>query len=151
MFWLDGVLAVEQRVEEREPDGVCFGAGGELAEQPVCGLGELRVELPPQLAGGRGECDLPGGAGVREHAGEVAAQAGAFQRFGVAAFGQQPDPADGREDEAVQEPVSDLDDGGVAAQLGLGDVADDRDVRAGGARGRGAGQQRERPSVLRCV
>ena len=47
---LDRLLSVEQRVEEREPDRVCFGAGGELAGEPVGGLGELRVGVPPQLA-----------------------------------------------------------------------------------------------------
>ena len=50
MLGLDGLLSVEQRVEEREPDDVRFGAGGELAGQPVGGLGELRVGVPPQLA-----------------------------------------------------------------------------------------------------
>ena len=62
--------------------------------------------------------------------GEVAGKAGAFERVGVAAFGQQPDAADRREQEPVQESVGELDGGGVAAQLGLGDVPDDRDVRA---------------------
>ena len=84
---LDRLLSVEQRVEEREADDVRFGAGGELSEETVGGLGELRVELPPQLAGVGGERDFPGGLGVCEHAGEVAAQAGAFQWVGVAAFG----------------------------------------------------------------
>ncbi|MGH8300561.1 MAG: hypothetical protein ACRET5_03745, partial [Steroidobacteraceae bacterium] len=37
--------------------------------------------------------------------------------------------------------------GGVSAQFVLGDVPDDRDVRAGGARRRGAGQDRERATV----
>jgi hypothetical protein len=44
---LDRLLSVEQRVDEREPDHVCFGAGGELAEETVGGLGELRVGVPP--------------------------------------------------------------------------------------------------------
>jgi hypothetical protein len=46
---------------------------------------------------------------------KVAAEAGARQRVGVTAFGEQPDATDGREDEAVQEPVGDLDGGGVTA------------------------------------
>ena len=149
MLGLDRLLAVEQCVEKREPDDVRLGAGGQLAVETVCGLGQLRVGMPPQLARVRGERDLAGGVGVLEHAGEVAPEAGAFQRLRVAAFGQQPDTSDGREDEPVQEPVGDLDGGGVAAQLGLGDVPDDRDVRLGGARWRGASQQRERPSVPR--
>ena len=36
----DRVGGVEQRVEEREPDDVCFGAGGELTGEPVSGLGK---------------------------------------------------------------------------------------------------------------
>ena len=61
---MDRVLSVEQGVDEREPDDVRFGAGGERSEETVGGLGELRVELPPQLARGRGERDLPDGACV---------------------------------------------------------------------------------------
>ena len=57
MLGLDGLLSVEQRVEEREPDHVRFGAGGELAEETVGGLGELRVDVPPQLARVGGERD----------------------------------------------------------------------------------------------
>ena len=64
MLGLDGLLSVEQRVEEREPDDVRFGAGGELAEETVGGLGELRVGVPPQLARVGGECDFAGGVGV---------------------------------------------------------------------------------------
>ena len=86
------------------------------------------------------ERDFAGGVGVLEHAGEVAAEAGAFERIGIAAFGQQPDASDRGEDEPVQEPVGDLDGGGVAPQFGLGDVPDDRDVRLGGARGRCSGE-----------
>jgi hypothetical protein len=69
MLGLDGLLSVEQGVEEREPDEVCFGAGGEVAEKAVGGLGGLRVGVPPQLAGVRVERELPGGVGVLEHAG----------------------------------------------------------------------------------
>ena len=54
MLGFDLGLSVEQCVEEREPDDVCFGAGGELSEETVGGLGELRVGVPPQLARGRG-------------------------------------------------------------------------------------------------
>jgi hypothetical protein len=58
---LDVALAVEQRVEEREADGVCFGAGADLAGEALIGFGELRLGVPPQLAGGGVESDLPGG------------------------------------------------------------------------------------------
>ena len=71
--------------------------------------------------------------------GEVLPQAGAFQGFGVAAFGEQP-RAGTPDQEAVEESVGELDGGGVPGELGLGDVADDRDVRAGGGRRRGPGQ-----------
>jgi hypothetical protein len=57
MFGLDGLLSIEQRVEEREADDVRFGAGGELAVQTVGGLGELRVGVPPQLSRVGVECD----------------------------------------------------------------------------------------------
>ena len=57
VLWLDGLLSVEQGVEERESDDVRFGAGGELAEEPVGGMGELRVEVPPQLASGSGQSE----------------------------------------------------------------------------------------------
>ena len=59
MLGLDRLLSVEQRVEQREPDDVRFGAGGELSGEPVGGLGELRVGVPPELAGVGGERDLP--------------------------------------------------------------------------------------------
>ena len=105
--------------------------------------------MPPQLSGVVGERDLPAGVGVLQGRGEVLLQAGPFERFGVAAFGQQPDAAARDDQEPVQESVGELDGGGVAGELGLGDVADDRDVRAGGGRRRGPGQQRERPAVPR--
>ena len=146
---LDVALSVEQRVEEREADRVRFGAGREGAGEAVAGLGELRVGVPPQLAGGVIECELSGGLGVFEDGGEVAEQAGVLERVGVAALWQQPHPSDRGEHEAVHEAVGDLDGGGVAGELGLGDVADDRDMRAGGGRGRGPGQQRQRPAVPR--
>ena len=63
MFGPDGLLSVEQRVDKREADDVRFGAGGELPGQAVGGLGELRVEPPPQLARVRGERDFAGGVG----------------------------------------------------------------------------------------
>ena len=66
MLGLDAALAVEQRVEEREADRVRLGAGGEIAGEPVGGLGELRVGVPPQLAGGAVELELPGGLCVLE-------------------------------------------------------------------------------------
>jgi hypothetical protein len=60
VFGSDRVGGVEQRVEEREPDRVRLGAGGELAGGAVGGLGELRVGVPLQLAGVVGELDRPG-------------------------------------------------------------------------------------------
>ena len=59
MLGLDRLLAVEQCVEKREPDDVRLGAGGELAVETGCGLGQLRVGLPPQLARVRRELTLP--------------------------------------------------------------------------------------------
>ena len=87
MLGADRVGGVEQRVEEREPDDVCFGAGGELSGEPVGGLGELWVGVPPDLAGVGGEFDLPGGASVLERGREVAPKTGVFERVRVAAFG----------------------------------------------------------------
>ena len=102
----DRVGRVEQRVEEREPDDVCFGAGGELAGEPIGGLGELWVGVPPFLAGVGGELDLTGGAGVLERGREVAREPGVFERVWVAAFGEQPDASDGEEQEPVQQPLA---------------------------------------------
>ena len=68
-----------------------FSAGGDVPGEPVERLGELWVGVPPQLARVRGERDLAAGVGVLQRRGEVLLKAGAFQRFGVAAFGQQPD------------------------------------------------------------
>jgi hypothetical protein len=87
VFGFDGLLSVEQGVEEREPDDVRFGAGGELAEEPVRGMGELRVDVPPQLASVSVQREPAGGSCVGEDGGEVAAKAGVFQRVGVTAFG----------------------------------------------------------------
>ena len=50
----DLVLAVEQRVDQREADRVRFSAGGDVAGKPVVRLGELRVGVPPQLPRVRG-------------------------------------------------------------------------------------------------
>jgi hypothetical protein len=55
---LDLALAVKQRVDQREADRVRFGAGGEMPGEAVAGCGELRVELPPQLARVGVECDV---------------------------------------------------------------------------------------------
>ena len=91
--------AVEQRVDQRQSDRVCLGAGGELAGEPVGGLGELRVGVPPQLARGVGELDAAGALGVLERGGEVAGEPGVSERVRVAALGQQPDAVSPREAE----------------------------------------------------
>ena len=119
------------------------------AGEPVERLGELWVGVPPQLPRVGVERDLRPVSGVLQRRGEVLLKAGAFQRFGVAAFGQQPDAAACADQKAVEKPVGELDGGGVPGELGLGDVADDRDVRAGGGRRRGPREQRERPAVPR--
>ena len=113
--------------------------------RPSAGWVELRVGVPPQLARVAGECDLAGGVGVASTLG-AAAQAGAFRAGRGRRLRAAAEPG-GRLQDAVEESVGDLDGGGVTAQFGLGDVPDDRDVRLGGTCGRGAGQQRERPTV----
>ena len=80
VLWADRGGAVEQRVDQREADGVCLGAGGELAGEPVGGLGELRVGMPPQLACVLGELDAAGALGVLERGREVAGEPGVFER-----------------------------------------------------------------------
>ena len=142
-------MAVEQRVEEREADRVRLSAGGDVPGKPIVRLGQLRVGVPPQLPRLRGERDLAPGVGVLQRRGEVLLKAGAFQRFGVAAFGEQPDAPAGADQKAVEESVGELDGGGVPGELGLGDVTDDRDVRAGRGRWRGPREQRERSTVPR--
>ena len=85
----DVPLAVGEGVDERESDRVRLGARGDLADDPVVGLGELLVGAMPELAGIGVEADLAGGLGVFEGRGEQAGQAGAGERVAVAAFGQQ--------------------------------------------------------------
>jgi hypothetical protein len=114
---------------------------------PWWGWGELSVGVVPEIAGVGVQADLPGGLGVLERRGEQPGEAGVGERVVVAAFGQQAPAAAGDEEDAVQVAVGELCLGGVAAQFVLGDVADQRNVRAGGARGTGAGQDRQRSSV----
>ena len=85
---------------------MCLGAGGELAGEPVGGLGELRVGVPPQLAGVRGELDAAGAVGVLERGREVPGEPGVFERVRVAAFGEQPDASDPQEQKPVPMPTS---------------------------------------------
>src|SRR5450755_1367226 len=86
---------------------------------------------------------LGGGEGCLE----PAVQAGAFERVGVAAFGQQSDAAAAEQQKAVQQPVGKLDGVDVMLQLDGGDVTDHRDMRVGRAGGRGPGEDRERATV----
>ena len=51
MWGGDLAFAVGEGVEEREPDDVRLGAGGDLRDDPVVRLGrELSVGVMPQLA-----------------------------------------------------------------------------------------------------
>ena len=72
---VDTGLFVDQRVDQREADGVRFGAGGEVAGEPVGGLGQLRVGGSPERSGVLIEADRSDGAGVLDGAGEVAGKA----------------------------------------------------------------------------
>ena len=109
----DLALAVGEGVEERESDGVRFGAGGDLPDDPA-GLrfGELAVGVMPELAGVGVQADLarlfgracgPGRAGGSRPV--------PCERVGVAAFGQQPLPAAGDEEDAIEVAVGELDAG----------------------------------------
>jgi hypothetical protein len=51
-------LAVGEGVEERESDRVRLGAGGDLADDPGVGFGELSVGVMPELAAVGVEADL---------------------------------------------------------------------------------------------
>lgn len=82
----DVPLAVGEGVDEREADRVCFGAGGDLADDPVAGLGELLVGVMPELSGVGVEADLPGGLGVCERRGEQAGQTAVVERVVVTAL-----------------------------------------------------------------
>jgi hypothetical protein len=139
--------AVDQRVEKRESDGVGLGARGDLAGDAGLGVGEARVGVVPEFAGGGVEAELAGGAGGLEVAGESGLVVGAVQGVGMAAVGEQSGAAAGDEQEAVEEAVGELDGVRVVAQLGCGDVADQADVRAAGAGRGGAREQRERAAV----
>ena len=70
----DLLFAVGEGVDQREPDGVRLGAGGDLAEHARERLGELPVGVMPALAGVTVEADLPGGLGVFEDLGEQAGE-----------------------------------------------------------------------------
>ena len=124
-----------------------LGAGGDLSEHAGQGLGELAVGVMPELASGRVQVDFASGLGVLESCCEQFGEAGAVEGVVVAAFGQEALAAAGDDQDAVQIAVGELDRGRVATQLVLGDVADQRDVRACGARRRCAGQDRERPTI----
>ncbi|MEJ7715347.1 MAG: hypothetical protein WKF40_06445 [Thermoleophilaceae bacterium] len=67
---VDVLLAVGEGVDECEPDGVRFGAGGDLAERAGEWSGELAVGVVPALAGVVVEAELSGGLGVFEGRGE---------------------------------------------------------------------------------
>ena len=45
--------AVEERVEQREPDHLGFGSGEERADEPGFAFGEVAVDVVPEFAGGR--------------------------------------------------------------------------------------------------
>jgi len=102
-------LSVGEGVEEREPDGVRLGAGGDLAEDPVgVGFGELAVGVMPEFAGVGVQADLARCLGVLVGRGEQAGEAGAGERVGVAAFGQQPLTAAADEQYAIEVAVGEL-------------------------------------------
>lgn len=128
--------AVDERVDEREPDRVRLGARVERAGDPGVGFGQPRVGVPPQLARVGVEAQLARAPGGGQVASEPLGERRAFKRVPPPAFGQQPDATAGDQEEAVEEAVGELDGGGVVAQLGGGDVADDADVRGGRGRGR---------------
>ena len=96
MRGVDLVFAVGECVEEREPDDVRFGAGGDLADDPVVRLGrESPVGVMPQLARVGVKLDLAGCACLSERGGEQAIKAGLVQRVGIAALWEQSLPAAG--------------------------------------------------------
>ena len=103
---LDRGGAVQQRVDEREADGVRFGAGGELAGDPGLWLGEPAVGVMPERAGVVGEAELAGVAAGGDRERERAVEAGVGERVGVAAFGEQADAAAGDQEEAVEQPLA---------------------------------------------
>lgn len=134
--------AVGDGVEQGEADDVRFAAGGDLAQDARLWLSELVVGLVPELAGVGVQADLSGGLGAREGLREQARQVGGGEGVGVAAFGEQALASAGDDQDPVEVAVGEFDRGCVAAQLFAGDVADQADVRRGGARGGGPGQDR---------
>ena len=108
---------------------------------------ELLVGVVPQFACLLVQAEAAGGAGVLDRAAEHGGQAGAVKRVSVAAFGEQAGSPAGAEHESIGEPVGELDVREVVAQLVLGDVPDQRDVRLARSRGGGAGQQLQRPAI----
>jgi hypothetical protein len=99
-------FAVGEGVEQREPDRVGLGAGGDLPDDPGVGFGELSVGVMPELAGVRVQADLACCLGMLVGVGEQAGEAGAGEGVGVAAFGPQALSSAGDEQDAVPMPTS---------------------------------------------
>jgi hypothetical protein len=62
----DPAGVVGERVDQREPNRVRFGARADLADDPEAWLGEVGVGLPPQRTGRLIEAELSGGSGLVE-------------------------------------------------------------------------------------
>lgn len=95
-------LTVGERVGECEADDVCFGAGGNLAQDAGLGLGELVVGLVPELSSLGVEADVSGGLGAGEGLGEQIGEAGGGEGVVVAAFGEQALTSAGDDQDAVE-------------------------------------------------
>jgi hypothetical protein len=129
----DPLGAVEQRVGQGEADGVRLGAGGRGAGQAGPVGGQLGVGLDPALPGGVVEGDRPVRGGEPQRQEDGVADLGEAFLVERASERQELRALDRDEQVAVGEPVRQFGCCEVAKQLIAGDVAEDRDVRAGGA------------------
>jgi len=105
----DLAFAVGEGVDEREPDDVRLGAGGDLRDDLVLRFGrELAVGVMPQFTRVGVQADVAGCACLVQGGGEQAIETGALQRVGITALGQQSLPAAGDQQQAVAMPTSAL-------------------------------------------
>ncbi len=95
--------AVDQRVDEREPQHVCLGPREEPTGDPRLGLGEAHVGVPPAGARCGREADVTELACGPKVCTEALGHVGAFERVGVATVGEQAGSGAGDGAEPVQQ------------------------------------------------
>jgi hypothetical protein len=129
----DPLGAVEQRVGQRQADGVRLGTGGRGADQAGPVGRQLVVGIDPPLPGVVVEADRPVLGGEAQRQADGVADVGEAFLIERAAERQEFRALHGDQQVAVGEPVREFGRCQVAEQLIAGDVTEDRYVRAGRA------------------